>query len=242
MAKTALVTGAARRIGRAIALDLAAHGWDVVIHCNRSPESAAGVMTECHAHGVRAAVVQGDLSVAGDLADIWDRCADALGPVDLLVNNAAVYPRTPLDDIELADWKLNLRVNLVAPAELARRAGLTMRSRGADNASIINITDWATARPQPNYLAYHAAKGALDTVTLALAKELAPEVRVNAVAPGPILAPAGAPPGTLEKVLASTPMGRLGDPKDIAAAVRYFSEARYTTGCILPLDGGRTVG
>lgn len=241
MARTALVTGAARRIGRAIAIDLAAHGWDVVVHCNRSPELAADVVHACHPHGVRAAVVQGDLSVAEDLADLWDRCADALGPIDLLVNNAAVYPRTPLGAITLEDWKLTLRVNLVAPAELARLAGLTMRSRGAGG-SIVNITDWATARPQPSYLPYHAAKGALDTVTLALAKELAPHVRVNAVAPGPILPPAGAPKGTLEQILAKTPMGRLGDPSDIAAAVRYFSEARYTTGCILPVDGGRTIG
>lgn len=240
MARTALVTGAARRIGRAIALDLAAHGWDVVVHCNRSPEPAADVVNECHAHGVRAAVVQGDLSVADDLADLWDRCAGALGPIDLLVNNAAVYPRTPLDEVSLEDWKLNLRVNLVAPAELARRAGLTMRSRGSGG-SIVNITDWATARPQPNYLPYHAAKGALDTVTLALAKELAPQVRVNAIGPGPILAPEGAPEGTLEKVLTQTPLGRLGDPSDIAAAVRYFAEASYTTGCILPVDGGRTI-
>jgi pteridine reductase len=190
---------------------------------------------------VRAAVVQGDLSVAEDLADLWDRCADALDPIDLLVNNAAVYPRTPLDAITLDDWKLALRVNLVAPAELARRAGLAMRSRGPGG-SIINVTDWATARPQPNFLPYHAAKGALDTVTLALAKELAPEVRVNAVAPGPILPPEGVPDGHVEQVLASTPLGRLGDPSDIAAAVRYFSEARYTTGCILPVDGGRTIG
>ncbi len=240
MARTALVTGAARRIGRAIALDLAAGGWDVVIHCHSSTELAADVANACGAHGVRAAVVQGDLRVAEDLADLWDRCADALGPIDLLVNNAAVYPRTPLDAIELADWKLNLRVNLVAPAELARRAGLTMRSRGPGGC-IINITDWATASPQPGFLPYHAAKGALDTVTLALARELAPEVRVNAVAPGPILPPAGAPEGTLEKVLAKTPMGRLGDPSDIAAAVRYFTEATYTTGCILPVDGGRSI-
>jgi pteridine reductase len=241
MGRTALVTGAGRRIGRAIALELARCGWDVVVHCNASRDDAERVRGACEAQGVRAAVVQGDLSVADDLADLWDRCAGALGPIDLLVNNAAVYPRTPLDRIELADWKLALRVNLVAPAELARRAGLTMRSRGSGGA-IVNITDWATARPQPNYLPYHAAKGALDTVTLALAKELAPEVRVNAVAPGPILPPENAPAGTLEQVLAATPLGRLGEPADIAAAVRYFSEAPYTTGCILPVDGGRTIG
>ncbi|MHC5021504.1 MAG: SDR family NAD(P)-dependent oxidoreductase [Planctomycetota bacterium] len=241
MARTALVTGAARRIGRAIALELAAHGWDVVLHCHASTDAAEAVRGECEALGVRAAVVPGDLSVAEDLADLWDRCADALDPIDLLVNNAAVYPRTPLADVTLEDWKLALRVNLVAPAELARRAGLTMRSRG-NGGCIVNITDWATARPQPNFLPYHAAKGALDTVTLALAKELAPEVRVNAVAPGPILPPEGVPDGHLEQVLASTPLGRLGDPSDIAAAVRYFSEAPYTTGCILPVDGGRTIG
>jgi pteridine reductase len=185
------------------------------------------------------------VALAGDLADaeglerLWERADAALGPVSLLVNNAAVYPRTPLERVGVEDWRQTLRVNLVAPAELARRAGLAMRERGGG--AIVNLLDWAVASPQAGFLPYHASKGALAVATSALARELAPTVRVNAVAPGPILPPEGAGPGEVESVLRRTPLGRLGTPEEVAAAVEFLCRAGYVTGAVLPVDGGRTV-
>jgi len=238
--RTALVTGAARRLGRAIARRLARAGCAVVVHYHRSHAEALALVSEIQAAGGRAASIAADLSAPEAAADCWARADALLGPVAVLVNNAAVYPRTPLADVTVEHWREALRVNLVAPAELARRGGLAMRARGGG--CVVNLLDWAIASPQPDYLPYHASKGGLALATRALARELAPGVRVNAVAPGPILPPARAPGEAVERVLARTPMGRPGTPEDVAAAVEFLCRADYVTGAVLPVDGGRSVG
>lgn len=238
--RTALVTGAARRIGRGIALRLARAGCAIVAHYHRSEAEAQDLVHEIEHAGRRATAITADLADPEAVADLWDRADAALGPVSILVNNAAVYARTPLPDVAIDDWRRALRVNLVAPAELARLAGLAMRAR--NGGCIVNLLDWAIERPQPGFLPYHAAKGGLEVATRALARELAPSVRVNAVAPGPILPPDGVPTAEIERVLAATPLGRRGTPEDVAAAVEFLCRADYVTGTVLPVDGGRSVG
>ena len=237
--RVALVTGGARRIGRAIVRALAERGVHVVLHGRTPTEDGAAAVRECQAAGVRAAVVCADLAVPGAAAGLWMAAEDALGPIGLVVNNAASWARTPLAAVSVEHWRAALRVDCAAPADLARIAGLAMAARGGG--AIVNITDWAVTRPHRDFLPYLVAKGGLETATRVLARELAPHVRVNAVAPGPILLPDGAPPGSAPEVVGRTLLGRLGAPEDVAAAVCFLAEADYVTGVVLPVDGGASL-
>jgi pteridine reductase len=236
----ALVTGGARRVGRAIALELGAGGANVLVHYNRSAEDAEAVATALRARGVQAIPLRAELA---DVAQVRRLAADAearTGGVAVLVNNASNYLRTPFDAITEDDWDASLDVNLKAPFLLAWALGRAMRARG--EGCIVNVTDWAGERPYRHYLPYCVSKAGLVALTKALARELAPEVRVNAVSPGAVLPPDDFGPDQVEAVRRATPLGRIGTPEDVARAIRFLAEdADYATGSVLHVDGGRGI-
>jgi NAD(P)-dependent dehydrogenase (short-subunit alcohol dehydrogenase family) len=231
----ALVTGGARRIGRALVEGLAEAGARVAIHCHTSVDEAEALAAACPG-GV---VLRADLADPAARGRLVADAVDELGGLDILVNNASTYVRTDLEDIDAHAWDHALAVNLTAPFFLARDAGLHMRS--ADGGVIVNLTDWAVDRPYPAYLPYFAAKGGLASATRGLARALAPEVRVNAVAPGPILLPEGASAAYEEEIVRATPLGRLGGADAIVAAVSFLIGNDYVTGSTLFVDGGRSL-
>ncbi|MHC4549303.1 MAG: SDR family oxidoreductase [Planctomycetota bacterium] len=233
--RAALVTGGGRRIGRALCLALAGRGVRVAIHCRRSVAEAEEVARRCPG----SAVLPADLTDAGGRARLVAEAWERLGTLDILVNNASVYEETPLADLDEAAWDRTLAVNLTAPFFLARDAGLRMRAAGGG--AIVNLTDWAVARPYPRYLPYYAAKGGLAAVTAGLARALAPEVRVNAVAPGPILLAEGAAPDRADAIRRATPLGRLGGAEAVASAVLFLLCNDFVTGETLTVDGGRSL-
>lgn len=237
--RTALVTGAARRLGRAIAEDLASAGAAVAVHCHRSTNDAAAVVAAIRARGGLAEVFAADLGDATAVERLAANVEATLGPVDILVNNASVFAPTPLATLDLATWNAVMAVNLQAPYLLAVTLGRAMRQRGAGK--IVNLTDATADPPAPDYLPYGVSKAALGALTRGLARALAPNVQVNAVAPGAVLEPIDG--SSLDPVLRRTPLGRVGAPADIVAAVRFLLEGSdFVTGTTVVVDGGRALG
>jgi len=240
--KTALVTGAARRVGRAIAAALAERGADIAIHYNRSREEARGLAAELESsYGCRTALFRADLSDARQVLGLAKSDLRRFKTVDVLVNSASVYRKTPFGKIRLDDWDSHLDINLKAPFLLSQALGAAMKKAG--EGAIVNIADWAAIRPYADYMPYCVSKAGLLALNKALAKALAPEVRVNAVLPGPVLMPEGASRKFWEgEVRRATVLKRLGSPEDIARAVLFLVEgARFTTGAELTVDGGRLI-
>jgi pteridine reductase len=240
--RTALVTGAARRVGAEIVRHLHAAGANVVIHCHRSRTQAdalaAGLENE-RAHSTL--VTTCDLLDTAALPGIVQATTARFGGLDVLVNNASTFYPTPFGSITPAQWADLSGTNLQAPLFLAQAAAPALRrARGL----IVNIVDIHGQRPLRNYLVYSAAKAGLIMLTRALARELAPQVRVNAVAPGPVLWPeSGLDAQQMSDIVERTLLKRAGEPADIARAVRFFAaEAPYITGQVLAVDGGRSVG
>lgn len=236
----ALVTGGAKRVGRAIALELAGRGAHVAIHYHTSRTEAEATMRDIEAHGVRALAVAADLGVPFEVQALAERVETETGGVAVLVNSASNYLRTPFGSLTEAVWDASLDVNLKAPFLLAWKLGLAMRARGEGR--IVNIADWAAERPYHDYLPYCVSKAGIVCLTRALAKELAPEVTVNAVAPGPVLPPDDMSEAERAGVMRATPLKRFGAPDDVARCVRFLvEEADFTTGSIYHVDGGRLV-
>jgi pteridine reductase len=236
-----LVTGAARRIGAAIARRLHADGVRVVLHCNRSRAEAEALRGELEARRPGStAIVHGDLLDVASPARVVEEAAAAFGALDGLVNNASSFYATPFGSIGAREWEDLVGTNLRAPLLLAQAAGPRLRER---RGAIVNIVDIHAERPLPGFAVYSIAKAGLAGLTRALALELAPEVRVNGVAPGAILWPEAGrhfDPGERERVVGQTPLARIGDPDDVAGAVRYLLlDAPFVTGQILAVDGGR---
>ena len=239
--KTVLVTGAAKRVGRAIACELHAVGANVMIHYRAARADALALAAQFNALRPGSAAVHGaDLLASEALPALVDACVQAFGRLDALVNNASSFYATPLGTIDQATWDDLVGSNLKAPLFLAQAAAPQLRAaRGA----LINITDIHGERPLAGYPLYCAAKAGLLGLTRALAIELAPEVRVNAVAPGPILWPDDAAFDASQRagIVDHTLLKRTGSPQDIAGAVRFLlAEATYVTGQVINVDGGRT--
>jgi pteridine reductase len=239
--RAVLVTGAARRIGAVVARRLHAAGARVVLHCHRSRAEADALAAELNAARERScAVVQGDLLEVAALARIVEAAGEAFGRLDGLVNNASSFYATPFGAIGEREWKDLMGTNLRAPLFLAQAAADRLReARGA----IVNVIDIHAERPLRDFAVYSVAKAGLAALTRALAIELAPQVRVNGVAPGAILWPDdGRHFDTSERsrITATTPLGRTGSPEDIAGAVKYLLfDAPFVTGQVLAVDGGR---
>ena len=235
----ALVTGAAKRVGRVVALELAGRGANIVVHYNTSAVEAGATVADLRALGVDADVVQADLTNAAQVRRLANDAEARSGGIALLVNSASNYLRTPFDTIDEAAWDASIDVNLKAPFLLAWTLGRAMRARG--DGVIVNIADWAGARPYKNYLPYCISKAGVVALTKALALELAPAVRVNAVAPGPVLLPEHFGEREIAAVERATPLG-VGTPEDVARAIRFLAEeATFTTGSVFHVDGGRGI-
>ncbi len=237
--RVVLVTGAARRVGRAVAVRLARAGCDLAVHYRRSAAEAAETVATCRTHGVAAEAFQADLGDPGAAGQLVHGVLARFGRLDILINSASVFERMNIDEFDLDAWEHTLRVNLTAPVALTHAARDALRRAGG---RVINICDAATARPWPDHLAYMASKGGLDTLTKALARALAPEVNVVGIAPGAVAWPEQYDQETRDRLAARIPLKRAGTPEDVAAAVHFvLSEGDYLTGAILPVDGGRAV-
>ncbi|SFW53465.1 pteridine reductase [Luteibacter sp. UNCMF366Tsu5.1] len=236
-----LVTGGARRVGAAIVRRLHAAGCDVAIHYRDSADEATALArTLNEARADSAMTCSGSLSDDATPAQLIDTVLDRYGRLDGLVNNASAFYPTPVGQTSPAQWDDLFAANARAPFFLAQAAAPALRdARGA----IVNIVDIYAERPLAGHPVYSMAKAALAMLTQALAKELAPEVRVNAVAPGAILWPtSGKPEEAAEALIAKTPLGRKGEPEDVAEAVRWLLlDAHYTTGQVVRVDGGRAL-
>ena len=239
--KTIFVTGGAKRIGKAIIELFAKDGWKVIIHYNSSKadaEALADAINEKNAD--TAFIVQGDLDKADEVNNIISKVDGFTETIDLLINNASTFYPTPIDDISEEHWEKLVGSNLKGPLFLIQ--GLKQKlieSKG----SIINITDTNLSKGVANYSIYSAAKAGLEAITKGLARELAPEIKVNAIAPGAMLEP---PDVTWteeqkNKVIDSIPLKRMGSEKDIAEAVRFLADSDYITGQIIKVDGGRSL-
>jgi pteridine reductase len=239
--KVALVTGAARRIGAAIARRLHAAGASVVLHHRGSESDAAALETELDAaRPGSAAREKADLLAPIAPRALIGAALQRFGRLDLLVNNASAFYPTPVGSIEAGHWEELVGSNLRAPLFLSQEAAPELAKQGG---AIINIVDIHAERPLKGYLVYSVAKAGLAALTRALAVELAPAVRVNAVAPGAIAWPEDGqfPPPERGRIVGTTPLARLGKPEEIAEAVHFLACAPFVTGQVLAVDGGRSV-
>lgn len=236
--KVALVTGGARRVGKAIARALAERGADIVVHYNSGAAEAESTVTELRERGVRAAMVQGDLSDVAIAQALPANAHAAFGHLDILVNSAAMMLRTPVGDVTPAQWETMFALNLRAPFFIAQAAAPLLR---AAHGVIVNIADLAAYETWPAYVPHAISKAGVVQMTRGLARALAPEIRVNAVAPGAVLLPDAWDDGAATKLVGTTPLGRLGSAEDVAQAVVYLCEATYVTGEVLIVDGGRHI-
>ena len=235
--KVALVTGAGRRIGRAIALDLANHGATIAVHYRTSQTEAEAVVAEIGSKHGKAQAFRANLEHVAEIEQMVASVLDALGRIDILVNSASVFAPTPLEKLSERDWDTNLDTNLKAPFFLAKFAGAAMRNQGAGK--IVNLGDWAGIRPYKDYLPYSVSKSGLIGLTKALAKELAPEVQVNCIALGMVMPPEGYSEKEVERLVNRTLTKKMGTPEDVARAVLFFCETDFATGAVLSLEGGR---
>jgi NAD(P)-dependent dehydrogenase (short-subunit alcohol dehydrogenase family) len=234
--KAALVTGGAVRVGKAIALALAAAGADVVINYHSSVDAAIETVAEIEALGRRALAVKADVSQGNQVQTLVDAAVERLGRLDVLVNSASLWRRTPWAELDEAAWDQLVDIALKGPFLCARAAAPHLTAHG--DGAIVNIVDLSAIIPFRNYLPHSAAKAGLVNLTYSLAMELAPAVRVNAIAPGPVLPP---PEYTEQQVQAAarrTLIGRWGTAEDVAQAALFLTQAPYITGVMLPVDGG----
>lgn len=240
LGRRALVTGGAVRLGRAIVLELARAGADVIIHCHSSRAAADGVLREVEALGRRGVIVQGDVSVSDDVRRVFAEGERALGTPDILVNSAGIFSKQPFEEIEEAALRRMLDVNLIGPFLCAQEAAKRMRAHGRGD--IVNILDVGGATlAWKGYAHYCASKAGLTMLTRVLASELAPTIRVNGIAPGAVMFPEHEDEATRKRVLARVPMGREGSAEDVAQTVRFLvGGPSYITGQIIAVDGGRT--
>ena len=236
--RVALVTGAGRRVGRAIALALGARGMQVVVHFNGSREGADETARLITAAGGQAVVEQADLTRIDAAHALVDRAVAWQGTLTALVNSAAIMLRTPVGETAAADWDTMFAINVRAPYFLSQRAAPAL---GTSRGAIVNIADLAAFESWPAYVPHGMTKAAVVQMTRAMARALAPGVRVNAVAPGVVLLPEGCSEEEAEHLRATTPLRRLGSPEDVAQAVIFLLEAQYVTGEVVRVDGGRHI-
>jgi pteridine reductase len=238
--KVCLVTGGAKRLGREIALTLARAGGKIALHYHRSHKEARKTQADIFALGAACTLFEADLSQPDEVKALADKVFKEFGACDVLVNSAAVFNRVPLAKATVRDFDLPYEVNLRAPALLTQAMGLRNFKRKLP-ARIINLSDVGGQLAWPSYLPYSLSKAGLNQLTRTAAKALAPWVLVNSVAPGPVLPPEGSTPAQRKKSAKRTLLKKVGDPREVARAVRFLAESDFITGAILPVDGGRTL-
>lgn len=237
----ALVTGGAARVGKAIVRELAARGYQLAIHANRSLDRARQLVEELQSLGTSAASFGADLRDEDATRAMIDRAYRHFGRLDALVNNAAAWSPTPLETVAADDVRRFFEVNTVSAFVCCQHAGQIM-AESSSGGAIVNIGDWAIARPYREHSAYFISKGAIPTLTRTFAVELAPRVRVNAVLPGPVMLPDTLSPAEKQRAIDGTLLQRAGRAEDVAHAVAFLLANDFVTGVCLPVDGGRTIG
>lgn len=236
--RAGLVTGAGIRVGRALAVGLGAQGMTVAVHYHASDAGARETLRQIERAGGRGCLIAADLTSEGAAEQLIDDVVRQLGSLDVLVNSSAVMERTPLGTVTAAKWDAMMALNLRAPFLLAQAAAPHLsRVRGA----IVNIADLAAFETWPAYIPHGISKAGIVYLTRALARTLAPNVRVNSIAPGTVLLPEEWAPEDAAKLNETTPLGRLGSPDDVVGAMLYLLSADYVTGETLIVDGGRHV-
>lgn len=235
----ALVTGAGRRIGQAIAIGLAQSGCDVAVHYHGSAKGADETARAIRSAGRRAELLQADLSDAATARGLADQAARAFQRLDIVINSAAIMVRQPVETVTPESWDATLDLNLRASFFVSQGAiSHLRRAKG----KIVNMADVGGLEPWPAYLPHCVSKAGVVMLTKTLARALAPDIAVNAVAPGPVLLPEGWDAQTRERIRETTPLERLGDPADVVAAVRFLLAATdFVTGTVLVVDGGRLI-
>jgi pteridine reductase len=241
MNKTILITGAAKRIGREMALSFFSKGWDIVIHYNGSKEEAEALADKMNFERSNSAMIaQANLDNANEVTQLVEKTLSKNSRIDALINNASTFYPTPIGTFSEENWNALMGSNLKAPLFLIQSFHKELEK---NKGFIINVTDINVDRALVNHSIYLAAKSGLQTLTRSLAKELAPNIRVNAIAPGAILEPPNVEWTTEQKnnIINTVPMKRMGTEKDIVDAAIYLSEAEYVTGQILNIDGGKSL-
>lgn len=241
--KIVLITGGAKRVGATIARQLHACGANLMIHYRQSQSEAEQLADELNAirpHSV--SICQADLNQLSEVQALAQKTLAHYGQVDVLINNASTYYATPLGQIQDAQWEDLIGSNLKAPLFLAQALAQSLKQQ---QGCIINIADMHVEKPKKNYIVYSLAKAGLITLTKSLARELAPHVRVNTVAPGPIMWPENNPDfneSYKQRVISETLLNKIGQPEDIAKAVKFLlCDAPFITGQLIPVDGGRSL-
>jgi len=241
MNKKILITGAAKRIGKEIALSFFNKGWDIVIHYNGSKVEAEALASKMNSERSNSAMlIQANLDDANEVEKLAEKILSKNGTIDALINNASTFYPTPIGTFSEENWNALMGSNLKAPLFLIQ---LLQKELEKNKGFIINVTDINVDKALINHSIYLAAKSGLQTITKALAKELAPYIRVNAIAPGAILEPPNTEwtPEQKNNIINAVPMKRMGTEKDIVDAAIYLSEAEYVTGQILNIDGGKSL-
>jgi len=231
--KTALVTGAAKRIGRATALALAEHNVNLVLHYRSSRDEAEAVASECRSMGVKSWTVQADLRNPEQAEGLLEKALKDAGPIHILVNNASIFTKSQLMDFSLQDLEDNIQVNAISPLLVGR----AFAKQGCEGA-IVNFLDTRITEYDSGHAAYHLSKRMLFTLTRMTALEFAPLVRVNAIAPGLILPPPGEDISYLQKLAPTNPLNRIGSPEGITDTVLFLLNSEFVTGQVIFVDGG----
>ena len=237
MLKTVLVTGAAKRLGRAIALDLAAHGWNVAIHYNGSEDDADSAAQAVRAFGGDAAILQCDLSKEAETVTLVDRAVKELGPLTALINSASLFENDDWQSATRKTWDEHIEINLRAPLVLSQLFAKQLPENAKGN--IINIIDQRVLKPTPQFLSYSISKAGLYWLTTTLAQGMGPRIRVNAVGPGPTLKNPRQADSDFNRQRDATILKHGAHPADICGAMRYLLEAEAVTGQMLAVDGGQ---
>jgi NAD(P)-dependent dehydrogenase (short-subunit alcohol dehydrogenase family) len=233
--RNVLVTGAAKRLGRAIALDLAAAGWNVVLHYHGSVDEAEQTAVDVRKAGVRCETFQCNLSKESETAALVGRAAAALGPLNALINSASLFENDDWQSATRQSWDDHMETNLRAPLVLSQG----FARQAPDGSSIINIIDQRVLKPTPQFLSYSLSKAGLYWLTTTLAQGMGPRIRVNAIGPGPTLRNARQSEEDFARQRDATILQRGADPADVCAAIRYLLEAPAVTGQMLAVDGGQ---
>jgi len=238
--KVILITGSAKRIGAFTARYLHQLGWNILLHYNQSEQQASELAKQMNAARAGSVkLVQGSLNTVQEIEQVAQQAIAAFGQLNALLNNASSFYPTPIGSISESDWTNLVGSNMQAPLFLAQYCNATLQK---NNGVIINMVDIHAAKPLSNHTLYCMAKSALVMMTQSLAKELAPKVRVNGVAPGAILWPETTiSEEDKEQILKLVPLQKLGAMQDIAQAINYLLNAQYVTGQIITVDGGRSI-
>ncbi len=232
--KVALVTGAAKRIGRATAIALADAGANVIVHYNTSRDEAADLVAELEEKGVRAWMVQADFARPEEYGTLIQKAVGVAGSLDILVNNASIFPRETMDEVDFGSFNENMQVNAWAPFVFARSFAKEL-CRG----KIINMVDSRITSTDWTHVGYIWSKHVINEMTRMMALAWAPDITVNAVAPGLILPPPGQDQSYIERLTNTVPLKKHGEPEDIARAIMFLLESDFITGQVIFVDGGR---